>query len=94
MKINPLNQSYTQKTSFKASLLEMMNNKYSHSASSPASVTNNALPGGYAPVSTPVANQYAKVGNLISIMMQPKNQIPAADLQSQGRAQQAPGAAV
>ena len=78
MKINPLKQSYTQKASFKASLLEMMNNKYTNSGSSSVSVTNNTLPGGYVPVSTPIANQYAKVGNLISIMMQPKNQIPAA----------------
>ena len=69
MKINPINQSYTKKTSFKASLLDLMNNKYNHSVQAQVSAASSMLPGGYAPVSTPVANQYAKTGNLIAIMM-------------------------
>ncbi len=70
MKINnTINNQYTQKTSFKASLLDIMNNKYPKIAAQPVSSTNTMLPGAYAPVSTPVATNYNKTGNLFTLMM-------------------------
>ena len=83
MKINQINNSYTQKTSFKASLLDVMNNKYNHKTQSPSIPgAGSLIQGGYVPVSTPIADKYNRTGNLIDIMMRPKTQsvIPSGSI--------------